>query len=205
MRAITVQGSSKMDTLKGWLSACEAECHGCVGDSHDESFPQNMRLLQLENDVLKLTTRSSGKPERYACLSHCWGSADHLNKSRAKNYGTFMSEGIAIDLLPKTYFEAVQVCKYLGIHHLWIDSLCIIQVDLDDWNEHASRMEAIYEHSVLPIASVNAENASEGLFTKMHEAHIGRTLPKFPSIHFSQEVRVPDRRAHHFKTNQGEG
>lgn len=35
--------------------------------------------------------------------------------------------------LPKTFFEAVAIVRNLNIRYLWIDTLCIVQDDLEDW------------------------------------------------------------------------
>jgi hypothetical protein len=37
-------------------------------------------------------------------------------------------KGVDFSNLPKRYQEAMMICKFLGIRHIWIDSLCIIQV-----------------------------------------------------------------------------
>ncbi|KAF5689582.1 heterokaryon incompatibility protein [Fusarium circinatum] len=48
--------------------------------------------------------------------------------------------GILVADLPKTFRDAVLVSRYLGIPYLWIDSICIIQGDTEDWApaNHAS-------------------------------------------------------------------
>ncbi|KAF1970645.1 hypothetical protein BU23DRAFT_438502, partial [Bimuria novae-zelandiae CBS 107.79] len=42
------------------------------------------------------------------------------------------------------YVEAIRITRALGIQFLWIDSLCIIQDSLEDWEREASRMATVY-------------------------------------------------------------
>lgn len=51
-----------------------------------------------------------------------------------------MKQSIPWDLLPQTYRDAVSVCQKLKIYFLWIDSLCIKQVDKQDWDREALKM-----------------------------------------------------------------
>jgi len=32
----------------------------------------------------------------------------------------------------------------LGVRYLWVDTLCVIQDDLDDWNREAALMADVY-------------------------------------------------------------
>lgn len=44
------------------------------------------------------------------------------------------------------------ICRFLGVQYLWIDSLCILQGDSDDWEDQAARMDVIYGNSLFTIA-----------------------------------------------------
>jgi hypothetical protein len=66
--------------------------------------------------------------------------------------------------LPKTFRDAVAVTRALNIRYIWIDSLCIIQDDLQDWEQEAAKMASIYEGSFLTIAAVDSPNSNGGLF-----------------------------------------
>lgn len=68
--------------------------------------------------------------------------------------------------LPKTFQDAIVVVRSLGINYLWIDSLCIVQDDIDDWVRESEQMGYIYENSRLKIAATSAPNATAGLYLK---------------------------------------
>ncbi|KAH7370060.1 hypothetical protein BKA65DRAFT_386907, partial [Rhexocercosporidium sp. MPI-PUGE-AT-0058] len=42
--------------------------------------------------------------------------------------------------LPATFRDAVVITRLLGVKYLWIDSLCIIQDQLSDWEHESAKM-----------------------------------------------------------------
>jgi len=91
-----------------------------------------------------------------------WGSAIFLRLTvePAKD----LKAGISIEQLPKTFHEAVSVAKWFSVPYIWIDSLCIMQDSLDDWNCEASLMSLVYQNSLCNIAATGALDSTEGLF-----------------------------------------
>lgn len=52
-------------------------------------------------------------------------------------------QGIDFALLPRTLREAIYVACLLGISFIWIDALCIIQGDIDDWTKESAMMSKV--------------------------------------------------------------
>ena len=52
----------------------------------------------------------------------------------------------------------------LEIRYLWIDALCIIQDDNDDWTYEAARMVDVYSNAYFCIAADASRDGTEGLF-----------------------------------------
>lgn len=98
----------------------------------------------------------------YATLSHCWGSLKILTL-RTDNLNA-LQESIPWDDLCKTFQDAYKVCRKLGFKYLWIDSLCIVQDDPDDWDREAFLMSKIYGGSSLNLAASMAEDGSKRLW-----------------------------------------
>ncbi|RWA13103.1 hypothetical protein EKO27_g1984 [Xylaria grammica] len=72
--------------------------------------------------------------------------------------------------LQKTYRDALSIAQSLGIHHIWIDSLCIIQKerkddDDKDWKKESREMDKIYGHAECNIAASWAKDGTEGCFS----------------------------------------
>ncbi|KAL0938480.1 het domain protein [Colletotrichum truncatum] len=82
-------------------------------------------------------------------------------KTTKATLGTF-SQSISEDLLPKTFQDAIRITRSLGIPYLWIDSLCIVQDDPEDWQEEASKMKDVYAGSILTIAASDGEDSHWG-------------------------------------------
>ena len=71
--------------------------------------------------------------------------------------------GINHELLPKTFLDAIFITRQVRIRYLWIDALCIIQDDFDDWEREASLMASIYANSYLTVAALSSPDGSYGI------------------------------------------
>ncbi len=98
----------------------------------------------------------------YACLSHCWGNAQPLTT----NMSTLAARrtGIAWGALPKTFQDAVDFTRRLGIRYLWIDSLCIVQDSKEDWRRESSTMASVYENCIVCLAATVSSDHQGGLY-----------------------------------------
>lgn len=77
---------------------------------------------------------------------------------------------VLMEDLPKTFRDAVQITRRLGVRHLWIDSLCIIQDSKEDWGIEAARMGDVYRYGYLNIAANASKGANAGIFTQRSDA-----------------------------------
>jgi hypothetical protein len=66
--------------------------------------------------------------------------------------------------LPKTFQDAIQITRGLGFRYLWIDSLCIIQDDLEDWRIESATMARIYSNGACNLCATAASEGAQGLF-----------------------------------------
>jgi hypothetical protein len=71
---------------------------------------------------------------------------------------------IPFESFPLTFRHAIEVSRSLGIQYLWIDCLCIVQDDLQDWEIEAARMGDIYENAYATIFAERAKHCDDGLF-----------------------------------------
>ncbi|KAH7321738.1 heterokaryon incompatibility protein-domain-containing protein [Rhexocercosporidium sp. MPI-PUGE-AT-0058] len=125
------------------------------------------RLLLLEDGNVRLCLSSElGTCPRYATLSHCWGSLSFLPLK--KNNITHFQQRIPVQSITKTFQDAIRITSYLGIEYLWIDSLCIIQDDIEDWNRESPLMCDVYGGSTINLAASSAPDGSFGCFFDRH-------------------------------------
>lgn len=92
-----------------------------------------------------------GGKERYITLSHCWGNQRIITTTSATIEDR--KRNIPWESLSKTFQDAVFIARKLRILLLWIDSLCIIQDDNEDWEVESGKLGSIYENSYLTISA----------------------------------------------------
>jgi cbb3-type cytochrome oxidase subunit 1 len=94
---------------------------------------------------------------RYATLTHCWGVSAAPLLATKGNLDQ-MYQRIPFNALGKTFQDAISICQRLGLHYLWIDSLCIVQDDDSDWQNQAAAMGNIFAGCTINIVASASEN-----------------------------------------------
>lgn len=163
MRSAThVAGSTSSDEAfrrgQSWLETC-TKLHTKCNDIRSPRLPPR-RILDISNDRVRLL--HDHKPEKYACLSHCWGGHQPLQTLRdtlAKH-----QDGIEWNSLPRTFQDVIKLLRRIEMQYVWIDSLCIVQDDEKDWEIEAAKMGDIYSGAYITIAATRAQNSLQGLY-----------------------------------------
>ena len=78
----------------------------------------------------------------------------------------------------KTFQDAINICRGLGVTYLWIDSLCIRQDLSEDWEYESAQMGKVYENSLCNIAATGAFNSEEGCFKDREGSLLQRCIIK---------------------------
>ena len=145
---------------------CVQNHKACSGQFRKSSWLPS-RLICIDNaennHAVRLVLSQDVTPENYCTLSHCWGSAQFLKLTK-DNIGDFV-RGIQILDLPRTFRDTILVSQKLGVRYIWIDALCIIQDDPDDWLKEASQMDMVYANSICNICATGSQDPTGGLFT----------------------------------------
>lgn len=200
--ATTTWGSSvassgpNVSLLKHWLVDCVKNHQPC--NKSGQTWPtrllnvgspdsQTLRLVVEEAEKLELA-----KDRGYAALSYCWGPATREEKEQAclsdKNYVQRL-HGFSLDELPKTFRDAVEVTRSLGLSLLWIDALCINQTNLgepgSDWSKESVRMQDVFSSALLTISATSASHWQQGFCGSIS----GRSRPQELSEHVEPVIR----------------
>src|ERR1700733_13859768 len=144
--------------LQSWLKDCKA--HEICQSSNIPNISPT-RIINVANGQLRLEEPEILQ-EPYVALSHCWGSSNLPKGTKATM--KLLKIGIDWNTLTQTFRDAIMLTRKLGFHYIWIDSLCIIQDDENDWRVEASKMAGIYENAVLVVSATASRDSSEGLF-----------------------------------------
>ena len=107
---------------------------------------------------------------KYITISHCWGNTQPLTLRNETLQQ--MQRQINVRELPKHFKEAMETARRLGVQYVWIDSLCIIQNDNEDWKRESKNMGNSYYNALLNIAISRAPDGRYGCFTKRDYLHI---------------------------------
>jgi hypothetical protein len=75
-----------------------------------------------------------------------------------------LQELIPFHLLTKTFQDAIIITFRLGLKYVWIDSLCILQGDDDDWVRESANMGSIFARCFLNIVASDAPDGTVGCF-----------------------------------------
>lgn len=107
-------------------------------------------------------TRAHKLREPYLALSYCWGQgtlhATNLNDSNVSSFLEFIDE----KSLTMAHRECITIARQLGIRYVWIDALCIIQGNLDDWDYESNRMAQTYGNAMLTVIAGRAADSRTG-------------------------------------------
>lgn len=155
--------ASAVARAKAWLDECCQHHRRC---SHSDPQPLPKRVIDVGDGTSQHPIRlvepstAAAATERYMTLSHCWGSTQHLTTTTATLRAR--KRGISLDEMPLTFRDAVLFTRALEIRYLWIDSLCILQDQLSDWEQEAAAMFDVYRHSYLNLAATAAADGTGG-------------------------------------------
>ncbi|KAK5624979.1 hypothetical protein RRF57_000695 [Xylaria bambusicola] len=182
-----------IEHLKSWIGAC-AENHSCFSK---DDLMLLVRVVKVTENRVRVVDQH-GVRGRYMTLSHRWG----INEAFALTSLNFhlMAESIPWDSIPRIYKESIELTRALGIEYIWIDSLCIVQDDADDWQREAGKMKSVYGSSYLNIAATRAEDSNGGLFASgnLGAEYPAQTVPRDPEI----QIRPQPHFTHaHFGSN----
>ena len=100
----------------------------------------------------------------YVALSYCWGGPQELITTTA----TLQSRinGLPLESLPKTIYDAIILTRSLHFEYLWVDALCIIQDSQADKILEINSMGSVYKNATLTIAAANSLSVKDGFLFK---------------------------------------
>jgi hypothetical protein len=153
-----------LKVLREWIRCCDSDDQ-CYAKHLDFLPTRLLDITDIDSGIIRLLThgRDYTGPGRYVALSHRWGlPQQHAKFCTYKSNIEGLTRGIDVARLPKTFQDAVHVTRGLGLQYLWIDSLCIVQDDQDDWETESKLMEQVFSSAYCTIAASCASGTSDG-------------------------------------------
>lgn len=157
-------------TAATWIRQCTEKHSLCNAESRSASrLPTRLLDVGESNSTSCIRlVQSSGLPlnTKYLTLSHCWGLKP-VHKLTTLSASSFY-KGIELFKLSRTFQDAVFVTRefqlLFGVQYLWIDSLCIIQDSVEDWQSESAVMGEVYQNAFCTIAATASSDGDGGLF-----------------------------------------
>ncbi|KAI1212730.1 uncharacterized protein F4807DRAFT_457529 [Annulohypoxylon truncatum] len=146
-----------------WLNDCDSK-HGKTCKALNTTMKRPTRLIDV-GDVLSKTLKLDCNPEDkpYIALSHPWGDEESNPRfCTTKSNIDIYKNSIGLDQLPETFRDAVLVTQNLHVKYLWIDSLCILQGEAEDFHIESQFMEDYYSGAYCTISATSATGSSSG-------------------------------------------
>lgn len=129
----------------------ELDCcsNSCTHPQPSSSFLPTRRIAIANNsnecriigssDIPSIISSKAGT--RYLALTYCWGDRDEASQQKKLTPDTVPSlynPGVSISDLTPIQKNTIKLAKALSIPFVWIDALCILQGDVEDWERESA-------------------------------------------------------------------
>lgn len=154
------------DLIRNWIVDCESH-ELCVSGPERTEMPT--RVVDVTSGMNPRVVVTDGQRGKFIALSYCWGpqGKDLLvldTETKAELFqGTLKESNFA-----RTHREAFDTARSLGIQFVWIDALCIIQGDAQDWVEESKNMGLVYSNAYLTILAGSSTDSRAGFLADRH-------------------------------------
>ena len=153
-----------LEEVRNWVKLCDDSHRRCRAKPSPTPLPRRVLDVGVRGDqnVIRLV-ETRGMAADYMTLSHCWGKKEIVITTKA----TLQQHKADVpwSKLSRTFQDAISITRELGVRYLWIDSMCIVQDDEEDWRNEAARMQTIYALSYLNIAATGSADGDGGCFS----------------------------------------
>ncbi|CAG8950117.1 hypothetical protein HYFRA_00008352 [Hymenoscyphus fraxineus] len=166
-----------------WIEDCEKNHEACVATTSEtltgeSALPRRLidagRERALNVSLVDSHDVNVAEHLKYATLSHCWGRS-HIIQTTKETLEE-RKKCIRWSSLPRTFQDAISIVRSLNIQFIWIDSLCIIQDDAEDWKNESVRMATIYSNGYINLAATSASDSRGGCLSSRSIKRISGNL-----------------------------
>ena len=160
--SVNTNSDTSWSLVENWLDECAKSHKSCNRlMAIEPSLPS--RVIDLGSGEPRLVVVTDDTPILpYATMSHCWGS--HMPLMLLSSNIAELQKRIPISQLSKSFQDAFLITQRLGLNYIWIDSLCIVQDIVADWERESQSMSEVYSNSYCNIAAAHAVDGTYGCF-----------------------------------------
>jgi hypothetical protein len=167
--------------IRSWLDGCREYHNRCQPEGQDKpGLPT--RLLDLgsiRGQLPRVIETRDLQGERlaelsYVALSHMWGDPNVSEPPTQTVKANLADRLKGVSNLSRNFIEAAKLCRRLGQRYIWIDSLCIVQDDAEDWRREAATMHSVYRMASFTLVLTGSTSPQDGF--------LRRTVSHVPAI-----------------------
>ncbi|KAI3540283.1 HET domain-containing protein [Colletotrichum abscissum] len=160
---------SCMKRLKEWVWGCASNHPECCSPGPRSLPTRLIKVGEMSDGIARLVMSDKLPPTTsYIALSYCWGPPSVSKSQLITTAATLADRQTKIPLpeMPDTIRDAVVFARHMGIKYIWIDALCIIQDDAEDWAKEAALMFAVYRHATLTLVAAAGDTSHSGFLKR---------------------------------------
>jgi hypothetical protein len=100
---------------------------------------------------------------KYAALSYCWGTEEDAKAQfkTDKSSLEWRCKSLPYEMMTPAINDAVALTRAIGLRYVWVDALCIIQDDADDWLRESDQMGLVYSHAFVTFCGLSSNSCHE--------------------------------------------
>ncbi|CAG9970421.1 unnamed protein product [Clonostachys byssicola] len=171
----STQDSATWGLIQGWLDACLQSHTRCNEPKNPAFILDHLLELNIDSRTFRLVAAAEIKAgTRYCTLTYAY-QVDDAEITRCP-----IQQSQPLSILPQTYQDAFTVVEMLGLKHLWIDHLCLIQDSQLSLEQLTIKNRDIFLNSFCGIGATGATSPSSGLFVHREPQDIVPGLVDFP-------------------------
>ncbi|KAH9874896.1 hypothetical protein J1614_004384 [Plenodomus biglobosus] len=190
------------ETNVKWVNQCRIHHnHPCNAILAAEALPTRILELDLGDNSMDVRLRSGEdvQAESYNILSYRWDPSQPL-VTTTLNLMCHL-ERIPWASLSILFQEAINITRTIGIRALWMDALCIVQDDQEDWERESQNMSSYNGNTCLTISASASHSPKNSILLRLPSKCI---LNKVPTLEYVHVQKIPvhfNLRATRFKTS----
>jgi hypothetical protein len=144
--------------LNKWIAECNRSHPRCLDRIRNGCLPTRVIDVGDNEGKTPFLYISSQERGRYLALSYRWGKDSFIRTTKSNT--AMLEMRLEMSILPKSFRDAIEITRALGVKYICIDSLCVVQDDMKDWEVESSRMATVYLDAYLVLAASQSESAS---------------------------------------------
>lgn len=140
------------------------KCRHLHSDARSENILP-LRLIEVGpvgDDKVLFSSAPFNSSVAFAAASYVWGEGTKEYRTTKSNLRQRCEGGVCVSELPRTIRDLIAVTRRLGLTHLWIDALCIVQDDEAEIKNEIYRMDQFYSHADIVVCAAMAGNSEDG-------------------------------------------